>query len=213
MNRVEVKNQSELDAALKAGNYPACVGSEYFEVEGTVRAEAWGNSQVTAWGNSRILAAGAVRITAGPFTAVTKVHPDAQVTGGVLIEPPAITSPELWCEFYGLDVVDGVVTVFKAVNANYHSPRGADYSPGKAPVAEDWDGMARECGGGLHFSPSPSHALGYNQDANHFMACPVALADIVVHYPAEYPDKVKARCLCAPAYEVDLSGKRIEVLA
>ena len=42
--RVQVKNQSELDAALKAGHYPICVGAEYFEL--------WENATATLRGNA-----------------------------------------------------------------------------------------------------------------------------------------------------------------
>ena len=39
-----------------------------------------------------------------------------------------------------------------------------------------------------------------------FVACPVRLADIVVHPNGIYPDKVKASGVCAPVYEVDQDG-------
>jgi hypothetical protein len=77
------------------------------------------------------------------------------------------------------------------------------------PEAKDWDGMARECGGGLHFSPHPVMALEFNTSAVKFVACPVALEDIVVHKNAQYPQKIKAKRVCAPIWEVDREGNAI----
>jgi hypothetical protein len=39
-----------------------------------------------------------------------------------------------------------------------------------------------------------------------FVACPVRVEDIVPHPRGVYPDKVKARGVCAPVYEVDEDG-------
>ena len=39
-----------------------------------------------------------------------------------------------------------------------------------------------------------------------FVACPVRLTDIAVHPRPVYPDKVKARAVCAPVYEVREDG-------
>ena len=57
------------------------------------------------------------------------------------------------------------------------------------------------------FTSRPSRCLPFlrgRQDA--FVACPVRLADIVVHPNGIYPDKVKASGVCAPVYEVDPDG-------
>jgi hypothetical protein len=42
------------------------------------------------------------------------------------------------------------------------------------------------------------------------MACPVALKDIVVHPDGLYPDKIKAKGCCAPVWEVDSDGNKVE---
>jgi hypothetical protein len=46
--------------------------------------------------------------------------------------------------------------------------------------------------------------------ASRFVACPVRVDEIVVHPNAAYPTKVKAPRVCAPCYEVDINGKRLE---
>jgi hypothetical protein len=101
--------------------------------------------------------------------------------------------------------------LYKVVDLSYRSPHGFDYTPGTTPEAPDWDGGQQECGHGLHFSPSPFHAERFAasdwwpRDLR-YVACPVRLADIVVHPNGAYPDKVKAPRCAGPVYEVDLKG-------
>jgi hypothetical protein len=134
---------------------------------------------------------------------------DPEVSGGVVYRVPLILSPGDWCERYDVPVEDGVAVLYKCVSDDFKSNRGGDYTPGTTPIAPDWDGGKKECGGGLHFCPTPGHARGY-QEGKKYVACPVALADIAVHSDPKYPDKIKARGCCAPVYEVDRRGKRIE---
>ncbi len=129
--------------------------------------------------------------------------------GGVLIQIPEITTAEEWCEFYGVEVRRGVVTLFKAVDKNFKSGHGFEYKPGSKPRAPDWDGGENECGGGLHFSPRPALALQFMPEAARFVGCPVKVAEIVVHKSPMYPSKVKAPGVCRPVFEVDIDGERI----
>ena len=46
-------------------------------------------------------------------------------------------------------------------------------------------------------------------EGDRYVACEVAVADIVVHARPDYPDKIKAR-RCKALYEVDREGNRIE---
>jgi hypothetical protein len=133
----------------------------------------------------------------------------ASITGGqvTVIEP--IKSPAEWCDVYGVVVIQNVALLYKAVEANYCSQRGGDYTPGTIPVATDWDGGKKECGGGLHFSPRPAAGLAFNPGAEKFVACPVNLADISIHPDPVYPSKVKARCCCAATWEVDIDGEPV----
>ena len=129
--------------------------------------------------------------------------------GGHVIRVPRLDSAEQWCSFYGVDISDGTVVLHKAVNDDFTSPHGTDYSPGTTPVAEDWDGGKAECGGGLHFSPRPFMARSYHPEATRFVGCPVALEDIAVHPDGNHPDKVKAKGCCGPTFECDIDGNRI----
>jgi hypothetical protein len=135
------------------------------------------------------------------------------INGGVLLERPVIDNAEIWLEYHGVPVVDGVATLFKAVDDDYRSPKGFSYVPGTTPTAPDWDGGKEECGGGLHFCPSPAVAGTFMTGAAHYVACPVRVDDIAVHHPATYPMKIKAPGCAGPVYEVDISGKAITVAA
>ena len=165
------------------------------------RVEAWGYVQLSLFGRR-------ISATASAMVSVL-LDGGATCSGGNQVEVRRHT-PEEWCSYYGLPVVDGVVTLFKALNSGFRSPYGGDYTPGTVPVAADWDGGVKECGGGLHFSPSPRAALEFNDAAVCFVACPVALADLSIHPDGSMPQKVKARGCCAPVWEVDEDGNRIE---
>ena len=173
------------------------------------RVEAWESSQprVEARGYVQISLKGRVIATLSQFVSALIHGALPEVSGGHQIKVDHST-PEKWCEYHGVEVKDGVAIVYKAVNEDYVSPHGIRYAPGTVPVAPDWDGGKEECGGGLHYSPSPSMALAFNYDAKHFVACPVALQDIAVHPDGQYPEKIKARGCCAPVWEVDEDGER-----
>jgi hypothetical protein len=117
-------------------------------------------------------------------------------SGAVILDKPVIKTAEDWCGYHGADIEDGNAVLFKAVDDDWSTDnaRRANvfYVPGTAPEAPDWDGGAKECGGGLHFSPSPTAALYFNSGATKFVRCLVPLDDIAVHPNGQYPQKVKA---------------------
>ena len=148
-------------------------------------------------------------MTAAHHVAVLIHDAQANVVGGQQTHVARAT-PKEWCEYYGVPVDDdGVAVLYKALDDDFRSPHGMSYAPGTKPVASDWDGLARECGGGLHFSPRPLMAKEFHEAATKYAACPVRLADIVVHPDADYPQKVKARACCAPVWECDDLGHPI----
>lgn len=53
-------------------------------------------------------------------------------------------------------------------------------------------------------------ALEFHDSAKRFAACPVNLKDIAVHPDGQMPQKVKAKACCAPVWEVDRRGNKIE---
>ena len=176
---------------------------------GQSTATLTGQSTATLTDQSTATLTGQSRATGSKYTAI-HVNGKARARGGHIIRIPVIRTPKQWCEFYGVSVSGGVATLFKAVNGDFTFPRGVNYAPGETPEAKDWDGGVAECGGGLHFSPRPSAALEFHPEARRFVACPVLLKDIVVHNPAEFPQKVKAKRVCRPCYEVDIDGKPVK---
>jgi hypothetical protein len=132
----------------------------------------------------------------------------AKVSGGKQTQIRIKTAKD-WCDYYGVAVRRGIATLYKALNADFTSPQGFSYTPGTKPEAPDWDGGKQECGGGLHFSPSPAMARAFHAEAKKYAACPVRLSDIAIHPNGDYPEKCKAREVCGPIYEVNEDGDRI----
>jgi hypothetical protein len=185
-------------------------GSAQVTAYGSAQVTAYGSAQVRAYGSAQVTAYGSAQVRASKFVAVT-VPPrqNVKVEGGVLI---AVQLPETaaeWCEFYGVPIEDGIAVLYKGLDDQYCSPHGMFYTPGTTPFAPDWDATI-ECGGGLHFSPTPAHTYEFVNEAKRFVACPVRVDEIVVHKNAEYPQKVKAPRVALPCYEVDVHGNRVE---
>ncbi|HYC00434.1 MAG TPA: hypothetical protein VEC57_14955 [Candidatus Limnocylindrales bacterium] len=185
------------------------------------RVEAWGSSQprvvardssqprVEARGYVQLSVSGRTTVTAGPQCSVLIEGAAPQVEGGQQTRLERSTAAE-WCAFYGLPIVDGVVTLYKAVRhdfASNHDP-AFFWRPGTLPSVPRMD--AHECGVGLHFCPSPGHARAfYNAEDARYIACPVRVDDIRVHPNPDYPTKVKAPRVCAPVFEVTEDGEPI----
>ena len=191
---------------------------------------AWENSSVVAWGNSSVVARenssvvawglafirwfSCLKIKASLQVIIAKIG-DAPGTqeGGRILQCNLPTTPAEWCEFYGIEVADGIAILYKAVDDDYSThnarPKSIFYTPGNTPSAPDWDGGLAECGGGLHFSPSTQMALSFNSSAKKFVGCPVRVEDIVVHPKGQYPEKVKAKGCTAPVFEVNRKGERL----
>jgi hypothetical protein len=183
---------------------------------GEARVEALQTAMVVAGSTVSVRAFGAamVRTRGGDNVEATEgvavmTHEQGVATAAASV--PTSTRPrtaEEWCRYYGVPVADGIAVLYKAVDDDFNSYHGMSYQPGTEPQAPDWDGGERECGGGLHFSPRPTFALAAPEDEVRFVACPVRVAEVVVHDPAVYPEKVKTPRVCAPVYEVDEDGSR-----
>jgi hypothetical protein len=187
---------------------------------GNSTATLWGNSTATLWENSTatlrenstatLRGNSTGRVDAQPHSHVRRdPRSTAAINGGIVLDLLIPKTGAEWCDFYGLDVKDGVVVLFKAVGPRFRSRNGVHYTPGTEPAAPDWDGGAQECGGGLHFSPHPQMALEFVSASEHFIACPVKVDEIVVHPDGVYPQKVKAPRVCAPCWEVDRDGEPV----
>jgi hypothetical protein len=137
-----------------------------------------------------------------------------EIVGALVLDVPAIETAAQWCEYYGVEVEDGIATLYKALDDEYRSNQtGFQYLPGSTPAAPDWDGGEAECGGGLHFAPHPALALQWFPAATRFVACPVELDELVVHEGALYPQKVKAPRVCGPVFEVAADSNPLESAA
>ena len=224
--RVEAWESSRPRVVARGSSQPRVVAWE----SSRPRVVAWGSSQprVVAWESSRprveAWESSQPRVVARGFVQLSllgKVIAKATASVSVLIDGPAKVTggrqvtvkrgtPKQWCDYYGVAVKAGIATLFKAVDDNFMSPHGGNYTPGTAPVAEYWDGGKKECGGGLHFSPSPVMARSFNPKATRYVACSVRLKDMVVHPNGYYPEKIKAKGCCTPTWEVDEDGETVE---
>jgi hypothetical protein len=210
-SHVEARESSHVEAW--GSSHVEARESSHVEAWGSSHVVAWGSSHVVAWESSHVEAWGSSHVEASKYVAIHKPeNSEATISGGIVIEVKAPRTPEEWCDYYGVAVRRGVVTLYKALNDVFGAPHnGFLYTPGSKPKAPDWDGGKAECGGGLHFSPSPVLALQWYSGSDvRFVACPVRLKEVVVHHPAVYPAKVKAPRVCGRVYEVDRFGKRIE---
>ena len=219
MKYIDVRTQQELDEVLKKGDsIPCCRGNMVFTVRDSSQVTAYDSSQVTACGSSQVTACDSSQVRAydssqvraTKFVAVTIHGKGVKGKGGKIVRIPVISTATEWCEFYGVKIKAGVAILFKAVRKDFKSLHGMEYAPGTCPGAPDWDGGEAECGGGLHFSPRPRMALKFDDDATRFVGCPVTVSAIIVHKDAEYPNKVKAPCVCEPCFEVDINGDPIK---
>jgi hypothetical protein len=182
----------------------------------TVRAS--GSATVTASDSATVRASGSVfvrlfralSIKASLGVIIAK-HPTSAATieGGQVVQVETFKTPAEWCDYYGVEVVDGVATVYKSLHADFKSPHGTSYAPGSTPEASDWDGGARECGAGLHFSPTPMMAESSHAGSK-WVACGIRLDEMAVHPEGEYPAKCKAKRIVTPCVEVDIHGRVVE---
>jgi len=182
-------------------------GSATVTAYGSATVTATGSATVTAYGSATVTAYDSATVTAGDRVAVHKLSKAAKITGGVIIERPDLRDTQGWLEYHGIPITkSGKVVLFKAVDDNFKSGYGWDYSPGSKPVPEKWI-PENSCGDGLHLCPTPFHALRCMNEATRFVACTVAVADIVTI--TEY-DGSSDKCKVAKilkCVEVDIEGK------
>jgi hypothetical protein len=183
--------------------------SAHVEAYDSAHVVAYDSAHVEARGSAHVEAYDSAHVVASKLVAVHRHGNTPMVKGGVIIQvDPPKTAAE-WLDLYGIEVVDGIAVLYKALDDRFVSPRGMSYAPGTTPSAPDWDGGKAECGGGLHFSPSPFMAKEFAPEARRFAACPVLVSEIVVHENATYPNKVKAPRCIAPVWEVDAYGNEV----
>jgi len=132
----------------------------------------------------------------------------AEIIGGTAQEVKR-SEPQDWCDYHGVKVIDGIATLYKALNKGFKSPRGGNYTPGTTPRLSKFQAEPECCADALYFSPTPRHAHQFLPSPDCYVACPVLVSEIVTHVNGDYPEKVKAIGCCAPVYEVDVNGNPI----
>jgi len=172
---------------------------------GSSTVRAYGSSTVRAYDSSTVTAYDSSTVRARSRVAVHLHSGRATIAGGVLIDhTQEPTDPAAWCTYHDVTVADGIATVYKAVDDQWTTPRGTSYSPGALPKAADWRDD-HECGGGLHFSPTPVEALAYHLEATRFVAVGIAVADLRPIL-GDIP-KCKAARVVAACREVTIDGE------
>ena len=173
----------------------------------TVRA--YDSATVRAYGSAGIHVHHYSKTKAGKFVPVHLHDATAEVEGGVVIDvSKSLQDPRDWCAYHGVEVSKaGIATVYKAVDDNYTTPRGVDYSPGRKPKCDDWSPTIY-CGNGLHFSPTPVLAREYHLQATKFLAVGVKVDDLVPILGSGAA-KCKAPAVVRACVEVDIHGKPV----
>ena len=183
-------------------------GSATVEASDSATVGAWDSATVEAWGSATVRAWDSATVRATPWVAVHLHGARATVTGGHIIDVSALdlTDAPTWCAYHGVPVVDGVATLYKAIGDTWTTDRGTDYSPGSAPEAADWRDD-HQCGGGLHFSPTPTQARDYHPSATRYVAVGVRLDELSPILGGT--PKAKARRVVIACREVTIDGKAV----
>ena len=179
---------------------------------GSSTVRAFGSSAVSASDSSTVSASDSSTVRAGKYVAVHLHSKRVTLDGGVVIDVTDIDkhTAASWCDWQGVEVNDGYVIVYKAVNAELLSGHGMKYPIGKSLVDKLW-AATDACGAGLHFGATPTQAEAYYSGSGlpRYLACRVALVDMVgISGDSTDTAKCKARA-CDVLYEVDAFGRQL----
>ncbi|HET8682831.1 MAG TPA: hypothetical protein VFM54_13320 [Micromonosporaceae bacterium] len=117
---------------------------------------------------------------AGPHVAVYLYSGQAAVDGGRIIDLTQLDlhDPQTWCDHHGVEVRDGKAVLYKAVDgeltAGHEYDRPTVYTVGAEVACDDWRDD-HGCGGGLHLSPHPLHALANSPGATRLLRVTAAV--------------------------------------
>ena len=185
------------------------------EARGNSSVEAWGNSSVEAWENSSVEAWENSSVEAWGNTQIAKYsdRTNLKVSGNARIVTLPST-PEEYCDFYGIEVRDGQAILYKAVRDNLTSFHdfSFQYAVGETKENECDPSPLRDCSYGLHVSHL-SWAIDFAGGHNGFkiLECSVPLNKIIV--PLDGCGKVRTSELTVlrevPIEEWGVQGKII----
>jgi hypothetical protein len=206
---VEARGNSSVVA--RENSSVVALGNSSVEARGNSSVVALENSSVEAWGNSSVVARGNSSVEAWENSSVkcfsswcklNAAHQSVIITQGcdpkitktatvnLVTTKKHIHDTESFCEIY--KPTDGKITLFKSVNSDgnvdFHTGK-IEYKKGTEVLCPDFDPTPqRQCGGGLHLSPTPKLALSYNKGK--LLECLVNVEDIVIYGE----DITKVRC-------------------
>ena len=203
----------------------AC-GSSTVRAYGSSTVRAYGYSTVPAYGSSTVTACDSSTVTACDSSTV-RAYSSSTVTacgsvavhlhsakvklkGGVVMDHTKVQdfTAQEWCDYHGVEVKRGVATLYKAVNDKWTTDFGVSYAPGTKPACDDFKDT-NACGNGLHFGPTPTHALAYNSTATKFVAVGVKVSELRPITEVGATAKAKAPRVVRACVEVDMDGKAV----
>jgi hypothetical protein len=149
----------------------------------------WGNATIqSVWGNATIKIYSSMASVKKALQACVIICQDCNPklpknALNVIHTKTAIHTIESFTSFYDNLVKGKTMTLYKSVNpeteCDFYTGR-IKYENGKTVNPDKFDpSTERECGDGLHLSPSPEMALSYNNGK--VKICEVAIKDIVVY--------------------------------
>jgi hypothetical protein len=211
-SHVEARGRSHVEAwgrshvVARGSSHVVAWGSSHVEARGRSHVEAWGSSHVEAWERSHVEAAmnASLKIQ-NSLVIIEKITQQAIAicleqctvkekddTAQVIVCPRVLYDINSFTNIYKDNLTGkGKMVLYKSV----YPTNLCDFYTGEIKyegtvTCPDFDpNPERECGGGLHLSPTPELALSYNQGK--VLKCEVALKDIVVY--GRNIDKVRCR--------------------
>ena len=162
-----------------------------------IKATLWGNSQATLWGNSQVKAAfenSIIKAFSSNVIILRLKHQSTLIcqncnvgvqekdnTANIIITKTMQHTKQTFLDIYKDSMTGNSIILYKSVNPDTL----CDFYTGKIKyegtvTCPGWDdNEQRECGGGLHLSPTPELALSYNKGK--VLKCKVNIEDFVVY--------------------------------
>jgi hypothetical protein len=205
----QIKTQAEYDQHKDEVGACLHISDGYIWAYGSASVEASGSASVRAYDSASVRAYDSASVEATPFAAIQRAPKHrGTVTGGVVIQLPDTSEcdVDIWASYYGIQITDGTMLVYKAVSKDLKSGHcDTPYPIGQTVTAGDYQ-ETRRCGNGLHFGPTPRLAAANAAGpVARYLACRIKVAEAVA-----LGDKIKARA-CDVLYEVDAAGDRVAV--
>ena len=173
--------------------------------------EARGNSSVVAWGNSSVVARGNVacwlyhyaNAVLNGWSVAFKLSVSAIVeikSTNAVVQDRSDGKREPYLEREGVEELDGLVTLFKKVSADYKTQENTDnetkWPIGATVTHPNWEPNKSECGAGkFHACSRPYFCDEFrNEKGDRYIAIQIKVADLY-EWPGEqsYPHKIAFR--------------------